>query len=201
MLILLACLFLSVRYLDSQPLSIFIFVLLIAPFIFLKALMKLFTRKAVINLESDKISFDITKLNGDEEKETQTYNLADIDSYQIQFPNSRFVCLILKLRSGNKQVFSWRRQGETSENTNTVIESIHKFLEQHQIAFAPSFFASKTGLYTIIVLTLFLCVPFILAINQHKILPLTIFASIAMMAQIISRRANDLRFYNKWKKP
>lgn len=199
MMILLTCLFLSLKYLDSQPLGILFFILIIAPFFFIKATMKFFTRKAVINLETDKISFDITKLTGDEGRETRAYNLPDLESYQIQFPNSRFVCLILKLRSGNKQVFSLPRQGNTSENTNNVIESIHKFLEQHQIELAPSFFASKMGLYTIIGLLIILCIPFALAIHENKNLPVTIFTSIALMAQIISRRVIDLRIYNKWK--
>ena len=154
-----------------------------------------------MQLDTDGICFDIKKLSDDIEQ-TKKYNLLDIASYQIQFPNNRFACLILKLKSGKKQEFSFRRQttDDTIDNADRVIENIHKFLEQHQIEFAPSFYASKKGLYTIIIIIVFLCVPFVLAINLNKSLPAIIIGSIALVMQIISRRVSDLNFYNKWKK-
>ena len=163
--------------------------------------MKYFTRKVIIQLDTDEISFDIRKLNDDEEQK-QRYRLSDIASYQIQFPNDRFACLILKLKSGEEKEFSFRKQllSDTQSNTDVVIERVHKTLEQHQIEFAPSFYASQKGLYTIIFLVVLLCLAFATAIYLNKNLPLTILGSVAIIAHILSRRMSDINFYRKWKR-
>ncbi|MGN6399737.1 MAG: hypothetical protein ACTHMD_04750 [Flavisolibacter sp.] len=200
-IIFIALMFISDKYLNSRPLTILFLILLIAPFIFLKSIMNYFTRKVTIQVGIDEISFDITKLDNDVEQQNQKYKLLDISSYQIQFPNNRFACIILKLKSGDKKEFSFRRQNLSDEQSDTdlIIETVHKTFERHDIEFAPSFYASQKGLYTIIFLLTLLCIPFSIAIYLNKNLPLTIIGSVLIIVQITSRRMSDINFYKKWK--
>lgn len=188
-------------YFKSEPLTTLFFALAIASFIFINIIMNYFTRKALIQLNTDKISVSTRKRTDDAEEQIKEYSLVDIASYQIQFPNSRFACLIFKFKSGKKHELSLRRNihREVTVNTDSVIEHIHSFLEQHQIPFAPSFYASKRGLYTIIFLSLLLFSAFVIAINFNKNVPATLIGSILLVGQVISRRVNDLDFYKKWK--
>ena len=165
-------------------------------------MLKYFTRKATILLDPNEISFDISKLGNDEVQQNEKYKLFDIASYQIQFPNSRFACLILRFKSGSKKEFSFRRQilSDEQSDTDVIIETIHETLDRHQIEFAPSFYASQKGLYTIILLLFLLCIASGIALYLNKNLPLTIFGGVLITSHIISRRISDLNFYKKWKK-
>ena len=128
--------------------------------------MKYFTRKALVGIDTDKISFSILRLQDDSEESFMNYSLSDIKSYGIQFPTGRFACLTLNLNSGNKKEFSFLRRpfADSQAETDTVIKSIHSsfihFNIEHRetgaIEFLPSFYASKKGLYTIVFLTLLL---------------------------------------------
>jgi hypothetical protein len=200
-IILIALGFISDKYLNSRPLVILFLVLLILPFVFIKSMMNYFTRKATIQLDENGISFDIRKLADNEEEQNEKYQFPDIVFYQIQFPNSRFACIILKLKSGNKKEFSFRRRllSDAQTNTDVIIETIHKTFKRQGIDFAPSFYASQKGLNTIIILLILLCIPFGIAIYLNKNLPATIIGSALLVGQIVSRRMSDISFYNKWK--
>jgi hypothetical protein len=209
LLITLALAFISGTYIKSKPLSLFFFGIMIASFIFIKVMMKYFSRKAIIKLEENKISFDIYKLNKETEEDLFDYSFFDIKSYNIKFPTSRFACLTIYSNSGTKREFSILRRpfNYSHSDTDTVIETIHLSFKEFNIThsnmkvieFQPSFYASKKGLYTIVFLGLLLIIPISLAIRLDKGLPLTFLGSILLIGQIITRRVADLNFYKKMK--
>lgn len=199
--------FTSSFYIKSKLLTISFFALTFATFIFVKIIMKYFTRKAIINLDTTKISFNIFKLKDEIEESFLDYSLFNIQSYNIKFPTNRFACLTLNLNSGNKKEFSFLRRpfNDSQSDTDTVIESIHLSFKQFNIVhketktieFEPSFYASRKGLITIVVLCMLLIIPIALAIHLNKNLPLTFLASILIIGQLVSRRMADLNFYKK----
>lgn len=200
--------FMSSFALKSKLLTILFFALTFSSFLFFKVIMKYFTRKALINLDTDKISFYILKVKDDTEENFLNYSYSDIKSYNIQFPTSRFVWLILNLNSGSKKEFSFLRRpfNESQRETDKVIESIHvsfkHFNLEHEtkkIEFEPSFFGSKKGLYTIGFLALLLIFGIGLAISLNKNVPLTFLGSALIIAQLFTRRMADLTFYKKMK--
>ena len=200
--------FMSSFSLKSKPLTILFFALTFGSFIFFKLIMKYFTRKALVNLDTDKISFNILKLKDDTEESFLNYSFSDIKSYNIQFPTSRFACLILNLNSGSKKEFSFLRRpfNDLQNETDKVIESIHvsfkHFNLEHEtkkIEFEPSFFGSKKGLYTIAFLALLLMFGIGLAISLNKNVPLSFLGSALIIGQLFSRRMTDLNFYKKMK--
>lgn len=169
--------------------------------------MNYFTRKVFIQLDNDKISFDIFKLKDDTNEFSVNYSFFDIKSYNIQFPTSRFACLILNLDSGSKKEFSFltRRFNDLQSDTDKVIESIHtsfkRFNIEHKqaktIKFEPSFYASNKGLYTIVSLVLLSIIPIVLVIKLDKNFPATFMGTILIIGQLIIRRSTDLSFYKK----
>ena len=171
--------------------------------------MKYFSRKAIIKLDLNKISFDIYKLKDETEEAILDYSLFDIKSYNIQFPTSRFACLTIYSNSGTKKEFSFLRRPfkYSQSDPDTVIESIHSNFKNFNYAhadkkiinFEPSFYASKKGLYTIVFLGFLLIIPISLAIKLDKGLPLTFFGSILLIGQLVIRRMTDLTFYKKMK--
>ena len=194
-------------YLKSRPLTILFLALTFASFLFIRKVMNYFTRKVFIQLDNDKISFDILKLKDDAKEFFTDYSFFDINSYNIQFPTSRFACLILNLNSGSKKEFSFltRNLSDSQSDTNKMIESIHRsfklFNIEHKkvktIEFEPSFYASKKGLYTIVTLVLLSIIPILLAIKLDKNLPATFVGTILIIGQLIIRRSTDLSFYKK----
>lgn len=198
---------LSNFYLKSRPLTISFLALTFVSFLFIKIVMNYFTRKALIKLDNDKISFDIFKLKDDNNESFVNYSFFDIKSYNIQFPTSRFACLILNFNSGSKKEFSFltRRFNDSQSDTDKIIESIHtsfkQFNIQHKqdktIVFEPSFYASKKGLYTIVSLVLLSIITIVLAIKLVKNLPATFVGAILIIGQLIIRRSTDLTFYEK----
>ncbi|MBS1653443.1 MAG: hypothetical protein JSU05_01250 [Bacteroidetes bacterium] len=200
-IILIALGFISDKYLNSRALAILFVVLLMLPFVFIKSMMNYFTRKATIRLDAEEISFDISKLGNEDEQQNEKYQMHNISCYQIQFPNNRFSCLILKFKSGNKKEFSFHRKKISDEQSDTdlIIETVHKTFEQHDIEFLPSFYASQKGLYTIIFLLILVCIAVGISIYSNKNLPLTIIGSMLLIGQVVSRRMSDMSFYKKWK--
>jgi len=192
----------SSKYLNSKPLTIFFATILITQFFFIKRMMEYFTRAVLVRLCEDDISFSIRNLKDDGEEHFKQYPLHDISSYKIQFPTSRFLSLIIKLNSGRSQEFTFQKQNlsPAQSDTDNLIETIHQYFVKHNVDFAPSFFASKKGLYVIISFVFLLCIPIAIAINLDKNLPATIFATIVILLQLILRRVSDLNFYKKWKK-
>jgi len=198
---------LSNFYLKSRPLTILFLALTFISFLFIKIVMNYFTRKVLIKLDNDKISFDILKLKDDTNEFFVNYSFFDIKSYNIQFPTSRFACLILNLNSGSKKEFSFltRHFNDSQSDTDKVIESIHTSFKQFNIEhkqskaleFEPSFYASKKGLYTIISLVLLSIIPIVLAIKLDKNLPATFMGTILIIGQLVIRRSTDLSFYEK----
>lgn len=175
----------------------------------MKAVMKYFTRKIVIQIGDDFISFCLGKRNNDLEQVLERFSFHDIEGYQFQFPTYRFTSLILNLKSGKKKEFSFlRQQTEDTEVSNDfLIESIQKSFRQYNtlkdkgetIKLKPSFYASKNGFYTIIFLVLFLLIPITIIIGQHKSLPITLIFTSLIIVHLILRRIADLKLYNKQK--
>ena len=199
----------SNAYLKSILLSILFLALPVGSIFFINIMMKFFTRKVCIQLDTDKISFNILKLKDDTEESLLDYQFFDIRSYNIQFPTDRFACVILNLNSGNKKEFSFLTQqfNESQTDTDMVIESIHSSFKQFNIEhkeakvmeFEPSFYASKKGLYTIVFLGLLSIIPIVLAIKLDKNLPPTLIGSVLIIGKLIIRRSTDLSFHKKIK--
>ena len=171
--------------------------------------MNYFTRKILVHLDNDKISFDVFKLKDDTKEYNVAYSYFDIKSYNIKFPTSRFACLTLNLNSGSKKEFSFltEQRNVSQHNTNKVIESIHtsfkRFNIEHNklktIEFKPSFYASQKGFYTIASLVLLSIISIVLAIKLNKNLPATSIGTILIIGQLLIRRSADLSFYEKLK--
>jgi hypothetical protein len=207
--ILLGFAFTSDYYLKSRFLTILFLFLTLATFILIKPMMRQFTRKAIIQLDNNKILFNILKLATGQLESQVEYSFFDIQSYNIKFPTSRFACLTLNLYSGNKREISFLRRpfNDSQSNTDIVIETIHSTFEQfnilhratNAIGFKLSFYASKKGLYTIIFSALLLSIGIWISIRFNKNIPATFLASTLLIGQLISRRMTDLAFYKKMK--
>jgi len=82
--ILFSFLLVSNWYLKSKFLSILFFALLLGSFLFVKIMMKYFTRKALIRIETDKISFNILNVKDDSEDSFLVFPFDKIKSYVQQ---------------------------------------------------------------------------------------------------------------------
>jgi hypothetical protein len=100
----------SANNLNSRPLTMFFLALMVVPLAFIMVILRYLTRVVTIQLDTESIVLDIRKSSADSEGETLRFALGDIASYQIEFPNDRFACLVLKLNSGDKHHFSFRHK-------------------------------------------------------------------------------------------
>jgi len=185
------------------------FAFLLLPFLFLKSMMKYFTRKATVSINGNSFSIITHKIANDEDYKSETYYLDNISSYGIQFPNDRFASIILNLKNSKKIEYSFiqKRLEESQDDTGLVIDSFHQLIKDYNnkqpevgnIHFVPSFFATKKGLFSIIILVILLFITISLTIYLHKNIPATFLLSIALVGGILMKRRNDLLFYKKMK--
>ncbi len=199
--------YISANFLESKALTIACFAILAASFLFIKQIMRYFSRKATLILDPESIAFDISNIKGNRKQISLSYSFSGIAAYRFQIPTTRFVCFTLYLKSGERRDFSFLKK--SIENPPYDIDAIIRIIQtafqefnafnnfSEAIELKPPYFASNKGLFTILVLVILLFTLIILAVSQDKYPGLTILGSILVIGQIISRRYDELNLLNE----
>jgi hypothetical protein len=201
----------SVWVIKSKALSILFLAIFISPLLFINSLMKRYTRKVLITLNGESFSIEVLKKMDSYERESLfNYELNELGSYKIQFPNRRFAAIVFNLKPNRTVEYSFSTKKIDSEQTNTdaLIESFHKLIsdynnrqpEDKKIPLLPSFYASKYGLYCIIGLLILFSIAIVIHIIYNvKTFSVSLFFGFAMIIQIALKRKADTDFYRKMK--
>src|SRR5450631_2647118 len=140
---------LSTYLLKSRVIGIILLIILVIPIPFMRMLLKRFTRKIIINLYIGYFTFEIVNKGGIEFQ--KKYDLNDLRSYCIQFPNERFNSIKFRLKNGKS--FEWsffqKKQSDEDVDAEIVIDNFNKSIKDYnnrttttnRIIFAPSFYA------------------------------------------------------------
>lgn len=201
------CLGLVATYLlKSRVVSIILLILMIFPIFFLRVLLKLYTKKAIIEFYLDRFIIKIfNRSKSDFEREI---NLRDIISYSIQFPAENISDIKFKFKNGMSQYYSFTSKKDDKDiESEELINSFHllirnynqQILGHNEIIFLPSFYASKKGLAIIILLSIFLILAIILVslLKGVSSLPFTFIFTILIILQLVIKRNKELNYYRK----
>jgi hypothetical protein len=211
LVIILSLLCISVWVIKSKILSALLLAIFISPLLFINNLMRRYTRKVLITLSGESFSVEVLKKTDSYEREGLfKYELNELGSYKIQFPNRRFAAVVFNLKPNRTVEYSFYKKKIDSEQSNTddLIESFHKLIsdynnrqpEDKKIPLLPSFYASKYGLYSIIGLVIFFSIAIVIHIIYNvKTLPISLFLGFSMIIQIALKRKTDMDFYKKMK--
>ena len=205
----LSLLYVSNHFIGSRFLSLFFLIITVVPFLFISKVLKIFTKKVVIIFKKNSITLTV---QNSKNKITSTveYYLNEIKSYTIQFPTFRFASIKLDLKNGKSVEYSFlqQKQDDTQASSDEILKRFHLIIENYnqtsfdtkKIFLKPSFFASKSGLFSIIGL----CCLFIIAISLHisyhqmKSFPISLFFGFMTIIQLIFKRKADIHLYKKW---
>ena len=197
----------SIYYLKSNSLAFIFCIVVILPLLFIKPIMKKFTRRINIKLQKNFFSVAIIK-NDNEDKMYEDYPLNQISTYNIQFPTRKFSAIKLNLKKGKSLEYSFFKEKQFVEQTDTeeLLKSFQAMIKNYnnmvstkeQILFVPSFIASFYGLISIVVMVALLSAAILIHIlYQVKTLPITLFFGFTLIIQLMLKRKSDLDYYNK----
>ena len=199
----------STYLLKSRVISIVLLILLVLPIFFIRMLLNLFTKKALIELYADRYVIKIFNRDGSQaESETR---LNDILSYSVQFPTDNMNDIRFRLKNGATPYYSFIQKRKADEDTDSekLINSFHSLIRNHnqqvsaenKIVFLPSFYASTIGLVIISSLSGLLIVT-ILIVSLFKgasSIPFTFIFTVMIIFQLITKRKRELDYYEKMK--
>lgn len=196
-----------VYYLKSKVLAFVFLVITVFPLIFIRAVMKRFTRKISIRLQRNLFSVSITKVD-EENKEYKEYPFSEISTYKVEFPNRKFSVIKFRLKQEKSIEYSFYKEKQSAEQTqmDDLLRSFQSAIKNYndsvssemRIMLAPSFMASSYGLFCIILIASLLLVAVCIHIlYQVKTLPITLFFGFTLLIQLTLRRRTDLEYYNK----
>lgn len=195
-------------YLFKSNLISFIFILLMfAPLLFFKSILRKFRRLVLIQLEKEWFSI-IVKSESMEDENNYVFYLNDIKTYKVQFSNRKFVAMRIDLKSNRHFEYSFfRKKQERNQNAGEeIIESIHLLIKRYnlssetknKILFRHSFLSSKMGLFCIIGFSCLFALAIVMHIIYHiKSLPFTFIFGLSLLIQLIFKRNADLVFNKK----
>lgn len=197
----------SIYLVKSKILSIVSICLIVLPVVFIRVLLKRFTKKTVINLSDDR--FIITIINSDRNEIQKEFKLKEILCYSIQFPNDNYRSIKFYLRDGKTFEYSFfekpRNEKEVGaerimDSYNLLIKNYNKASDANQIQFKPSFYATNIGLLCIIGLSaLFFLAIAITMLKNEKAIPVTLFFGFILIIQLILKRKKELNYYKSVK--
>jgi hypothetical protein len=198
----------SLYIFKSNFLALFFSLLMILPLLFINYFFKKLRRKVIVKIEEN--LFSISILNGYRHPLIMEFNLDGIKAYNVQFPNKKFSTITFDLKVGKSYKYSFykEKQGDEEYSGEDVIRAIYLLIKRHnliisgieKIYFKPSFFASRAGLVSIILLFILAIVAIIFhLIYQIKTLPVSLFFGIALLAQVIVKRKTEIEYFKKMK--
>ena len=159
------------------------------------------SRKITIKLSNHNIIFVILNRTKKDKDYVERYDISDIESYQIGFPSYLFISLSFNLKSGKRKEFSFLcdNKNENEVDLKTKIETIHSAFKLNKLNIVPTFWASKKGLYTMISFIILLIISIVIVFYFQGNLPVTIFGSLAILMQLLSKRYTERVYYESWK--
>lgn len=205
----LSLLYLTNHFIGNRFLSFFFLIITVVPFIFISRLFKFFRKKAVILFKENLIQLTLQNSNSEIVYDFEYY-LSEIKSYTIQFPNYRFASIKLNLKNGKSAEYTFQKQmqDDTQESIDKILKQLHYTIENYnknlvateKILFKPSFFATKSGLFTIIGLCFLFIIAIFLHILFHQIdsFPIVLLFGFMIIIQLIFKRIADINFYKMW---
>ena len=180
-----------------------------SPFIFMKYIISFFSRRIIIKLDQDTFSICILNRNLEEENNVQ-FDFSEIYSYNIYFPTKKLVCINFHLNDNQHFKYCFLKNKNSSEETpgDEVVNIIHSAFKNYndrnsrsesKIIFSKNFLASNKGLYFIVFLSIAFLTILVFTINlkgsNNDLIQLFIY--FGLILQLISKRINDIRFYNR----
>ncbi len=196
--------------LKSKTARIVLLCLMVLPIFFIKALMRLFTRKAYIVIHGDRFVVTVYDRKGRERKNSTTFN--DVKSYSVQLPTLNTADIKFNLKNGHSQSYSFSTDKKNIDYTNgkELILCFQSFINKfnqaspdiNKIFLCPSFYASNKGLTVIRVLSICL-ITGVLIISSTKgmsSLPFSFLFTVLIIFQLLIKRKRELEYYNLIKK-
>ncbi len=209
-LILIALFLISVWVLKLKVLGILLLAAIITFILFLNTLLKRFTRRVIVNFSNETFSVQIVKPNDSKIEIGDSYELNDLVSYGISFPNRKYVDLRLTLRDGKKIQYSFSTNQIDEDQTEpmVIMDKFHDLItiynknnsKDNQIECQPSFYATKSGLVTLICLAIcFITAIIIHIIYDLKTFPVTLVVGFVLIFQVIMKRKIELAYFKRMK--
>ena len=193
--------------LKSRIISIACMIIMIAPIFFIRIIMKRFIRKIHVQLGLNHFTITTHKKNGEIDTR-KTFELNELQSYSIQFPNNKFNSIIFKLIGGKRFEYSFFKNQKSDDQfpTDKLIESFHSLIHNYnsvknreqKVIFKPSFFASRNGLlYIVGLVILFLVAIFLQLLYKPKTFPVTLLFGFLLIVQLVLKRKADINLYKR----
>lgn len=190
-----------------ESLQFFCLAFFVLPLIFIKKIIDYYTFEIEVTINKESLDFKIKDKKNNQQYNSTNILFATIRQYEILFVNRRFADIIIYSEEDKKFTYSFLRKSEL-ENQISADQLIKKIQEsiivyntgltKKRINLKPSFYASKLGLYSILLLVIL----FITAIICHilyslKTLPVSLFLGFMILIQLILRRKTDMDFYKE----
>lgn len=184
----------------SIPLAVLGFIVfIIAPLILFKPLQRRFLRKVVFTFNDKCISVRISNLRTENIEREYQYSYSDIKSCTLSSSSARTSTIKLFFFQSQKFQCSFVSQddGNNSNVSLILFKTICSF--NKNIKLLPPFYASKSGIVALIILTILLITAITVNIlYKPSALPFSLFMGVALYIQIIVRRKRDIEAYKQF---
>lgn len=173
-----------------------------APFVFKTQFRKHFSKKAQLIFYDDYFLVELFNIKTGALESERNVHYNELKFYKTyDAVKNDFSSLKLIFLSGEKITYLFSGQTDDDNQTNVtsmVRNKIRSYnlskASEYKIKLAPNLFATKAGLYSIIVLTILLVVAIILQIlYKPKTIPLSLIVGLSMYLQIWFQRKKDLK--------
>ncbi|MDO6430192.1 hypothetical protein Q4E93_06330 [Flavitalea sp. BT771] len=194
----------------KKPLIAFFgFFIFIIPFLFLKRIRKLFTKKIRLDFYADHFSMAVFNIKTTSQEEMNDFKWDDIDAYGVTFPTIEYTTLKLYFKGGNKLAMTMQGESDKSgkPEKNVISDKLYEIISSYNAAasrdkpinFSPAFLATKGGIVFIVGLSaLFLIAIILHLLYNSKPLPITLILGLGSFMQILVKRKKDMEMYKKF---
>nr|WP_294943092.1 hypothetical protein [uncultured Mucilaginibacter sp.] len=198
-------LFFAIKF-DFQVIGVLGFLFFfIFPLVYPKPFRDLFTQNAKIIFDQENFSIEFRDIDSTQLNSKVTYLYNQIKSCTLNSQKNNFSTLILRFYGAKSIRYTFYDENEAINSSEIVYRKIlSEYKEQDQSIFnlKPTFYSSRLGLVSIILLGIFIVSAIIWGfINGTKHWPISLFVTILFFVGIVISRKNEIealkRFNNK----
>lgn len=179
-------------------------VFIVAPLVFNKPLRLKFLKQIKFTFDDEFVLFEIFNYKTEILEKQQQFKYTNIDSCVLSSTSKKTSTIKLFLQDSKKIQWTFVNEGQEKQDTAdvdnnvslTVFKEIYTF--NKQILLLPPFYASKSGIIALIILSgLFITAITMNIIFYSKFIPLTLIMGASLYLQIILRRKRDIDLFKK----
>jgi hypothetical protein len=198
--------FLSVSYagkIHSVTLAIIgCIVFIIVPLVFNKPYRMRFMKILTLTFKADTVDFTISNFNTHEIEKEFPLEYKNIKSCTLTSTSKKTSTIRIFLYTGRKIQYGFVDEGDEDKipKDNNVSLDVFKqlYLFNNTIVLLPPFYASKSGIAALVVLTVAFIVAIVINILYKPIaIPSSLFSAFALYLNIIVRRKRDIRIFKE----